>query len=327
MEQLGRSGRDAPESFTLAALPRGASDVGRPRDGRWRAGQRLLPRTPGSSSTSRARARRRRPTASRTRSRCRSSSGMTADGAAARLAEQPLGAASSTSPRSRASLPGSSSTSIPRRGGLSAHRRRDARRSRSRSTASFPNFVGSSLADARRELKRLGLRATVERARPGRARSSRQMPRPGVAAAPGSRSRSWSGTAHERRAAERVAPRCSLARVIPTRGPRTTSRDAAAVASSNGGCVERQPVVRAREAERLREAARAGAQERASSTPRRSRIRSSPASARARAGAPPSRLPPRRRRCSRTSGSRTSDRRTAWPGGPNIDALRDVGPR
>ena len=53
----------------------------------------------------------------------------------------------------------------------------------------LPNFVGSSLADAQREAKRLEVRLRARTA-PGRAGTVlRQVPEPGVAVAPGLRVR------------------------------------------------------------------------------------------------------------------------------------------
>ena len=110
--------------------------------------------------------------------------GMTADDAAARLADQPLGASYVYKPAKAGHPTGIVVDQIPRHGGLSAHD--DVTLVVSKSVDGLvPNFVGSTLADARLELKRLGLHVKRTSA-PGPARTIlRQTPRPGVAAAKG----------------------------------------------------------------------------------------------------------------------------------------------
>ncbi|HET7745229.1 MAG TPA: PBP1A family penicillin-binding protein [Gaiellaceae bacterium] len=110
--------------------------------------------------------------------------GMTADNATARLADQPLGASYVYKPAKAGRPTGIVVDQFPRRGGLSAHD--DVTLVVSKSVDGLvPNFVGSTLGDARLELKRIGLHVRWTSA-PGPARTIlRQTPRPGVAAAKG----------------------------------------------------------------------------------------------------------------------------------------------
>jgi penicillin-binding protein 1A len=106
--------------------------------------------------------------------------GMEADSAAARLAEQPLGANFVYKPAAAGQPTGIVVDQIPRRGGLSAHD--DVTLVVSKAVHGLvPNFVGSSLADAKVELEKLGLRLQTTTA-PGPAGIVlRQSPKPGVA--------------------------------------------------------------------------------------------------------------------------------------------------
>jgi penicillin-binding protein 1A len=114
--------------------------------------------------------------------------GLTAEGAAARLADQPLEAEIVYKPAKPGRRPGLVVDQDPRSGGLSAH---DAVRivvSKAR-FGLLPNFIGSGLADVQEEVKRLKLRARVATG-PGRLGTVvRQTPKPGVAAGPGLRVR------------------------------------------------------------------------------------------------------------------------------------------
>jgi beta-lactam-binding protein with PASTA domain len=110
--------------------------------------------------------------------------GMTADDAAARLADQPLGAAYVYKPAQAGRPTGVVVDQIPRHGGLSAHD--DVTLVVSKSVDGLvPNFVGSTLKDARPELKRLGLHVKRTTGAGSRGVILRQSPRPGVAAAKG----------------------------------------------------------------------------------------------------------------------------------------------
>ncbi|MGH3066097.1 MAG: PBP1A family penicillin-binding protein [Gaiellaceae bacterium] len=112
--------------------------------------------------------------------------GLTAEGATARLADQPLEANIAYSPAKAGTLPGIVVSQNPRAGGLSAHDTVTIWVSKAR-FGLLPNFVGSSLEDVQREVARLKLRARVVAA-PGHAGTVlHQVPRPGVAAAPGLR--------------------------------------------------------------------------------------------------------------------------------------------
>jgi penicillin-binding protein 1A len=110
--------------------------------------------------------------------------GMSADGAVARLAEQPLGAQLVYKPARAGRRPGIVVDQFPRHGGLSAHD--DVTLVVSKALHGLvPNFVGSSLEDASRELKRLELRAHATIAPGPQGTILRQRPQPGVAAAAG----------------------------------------------------------------------------------------------------------------------------------------------
>jgi penicillin-binding protein 1A len=109
--------------------------------------------------------------------------GMTADGAIARLAEQPLGAKVAYAPAKPGTLPGVVMSQDPRDGGLSANDTVTIWIAKARHGV-LPNFVGSSLEDVQRETDRLQLRTNVVTA-PGRGGTIvQQFPRPGVAVAP-----------------------------------------------------------------------------------------------------------------------------------------------
>jgi hypothetical protein len=109
--------------------------------------------------------------------------GMTAEGAAARLADQPLEAEIVYKPAKPGKLPGIVVDQDPRNGGLSAHDSVLVVVSKAR-FGLLPNFVGSSLEDVQREAARLKLRTRVVTA-PGNAGTIlRQNLTPGVAIAP-----------------------------------------------------------------------------------------------------------------------------------------------
>jgi len=112
--------------------------------------------------------------------------GLTAEGATARLADQPLEANIAYAPAKPGRQPGIVVSQDPRAGGLSAHDTVTIWVSKAR-FGLLPNFVGSSLEDVRREVARLKLRARVVTAHGHRRTVLRQTPRPGVAAAPGLR--------------------------------------------------------------------------------------------------------------------------------------------
>jgi membrane peptidoglycan carboxypeptidase len=112
--------------------------------------------------------------------------GLTAEGATARLADQPLGVELVYKPAKPGKLPGIVVNQYPRSGGLSAHDEVKVVVSKAR-FGLLPNFIGSDLVNVQREVERLKLRARVVTA-PGHAGTIlRQTPRPGVAAAPGLR--------------------------------------------------------------------------------------------------------------------------------------------
>jgi beta-lactam-binding protein with PASTA domain len=114
--------------------------------------------------------------------------GMTAEGATERLARQPLETRVVYAPAVAGKVPGLVVGQTPRRGGLSAHDTVTIWISKPKHGV-LPNFIGSSLADVRTEIRRLELRASVTTA-PGHVRTVlRQEPRPGVAVAPGLRVR------------------------------------------------------------------------------------------------------------------------------------------
>jgi beta-lactam-binding protein with PASTA domain len=110
--------------------------------------------------------------------------GMTAEGAVARLADQPLEANIVYRPAKPGKSPGLVVDQHPRAGGLSAHDSVLVVVSKAR-YGLLPNFVGSSLEDVQREVARQKLRAHVVTA-PGHVGTVlRQTPKPGVAIAPG----------------------------------------------------------------------------------------------------------------------------------------------
>jgi hypothetical protein len=112
--------------------------------------------------------------------------GLTADGATARLADQPLEANIAYAPAKPGKVPGLVVSQDPRTGGLSAHDSVTIWVSKAR-FGLLPNFVGSSLEDVQREVARLKLRARVVTAPGHKDTVLRQTPRPGVAVAPGLR--------------------------------------------------------------------------------------------------------------------------------------------
>jgi beta-lactam-binding protein with PASTA domain len=113
---------------------------------------------------------------------------MTEAGAEATLAAQPLAARVVYKPAKPGTLPGLVVDQDPRRGGLSAHDEVTVVVSKARFGV-LPNFVGSSVADAQREAKRLKVRL-IARTAPGREGTVlRQVPGPAVAVAPGMRVR------------------------------------------------------------------------------------------------------------------------------------------
>ncbi len=110
--------------------------------------------------------------------------GMTAESAVARLASQPLGAKLVFKPARTGRRPGVVVDQFPQRGGLSANDQVTLVVSKA-VQGLVPNFVGSSLTDANRELERLDLRANVATVAGPVGVIIRQSPRPGVAAGPG----------------------------------------------------------------------------------------------------------------------------------------------
>jgi penicillin-binding protein 1A len=112
--------------------------------------------------------------------------GMTADGAMARLAEQPLGAKVAYAPAKPGTLPGIVTSQDPRDGGLSANDPVTIWISKARHGV-LPNFVGSTLEDVQSETDRLKLIANVVTAPGHEGTILQQFPRPGVAVAPGLR--------------------------------------------------------------------------------------------------------------------------------------------
>jgi penicillin-binding protein 1A len=114
--------------------------------------------------------------------------GMTAAGAEATLAAQPLGAKLVYRPAKPGALPGLVVDQDPRRGGLSANDDVTVVVSKAQ-YGMLPNFVGSSVADAQREAARLKVKLRAKTA-PGHAGAIiKQVPAPGVAIAPGMRVR------------------------------------------------------------------------------------------------------------------------------------------
>jgi penicillin-binding protein 1A len=110
--------------------------------------------------------------------------GLTAEGAAQRLAAQPLSTNVVYKPAKPGTFPGVVVDQFPRRGGLSAHDDVTVVVAKARYGV-LPNFVGSSLEDAGRVAKRLKLNVKADTA-PGRTGVVlRQSRKPGVAVAPG----------------------------------------------------------------------------------------------------------------------------------------------
>jgi penicillin-binding protein 1A len=114
--------------------------------------------------------------------------GMTKDGAAARLAQQPLDANVVYAPARAGRLPGLVVSQDPRSGGLSAHDAVTLWVSKAEH-GTLPNLVGSSLADVSREAARLKIRLNARTAAGRAGTVLRQAPAPGVAIAPGMRVR------------------------------------------------------------------------------------------------------------------------------------------
>ena len=110
--------------------------------------------------------------------------GMTADEAVAHLGGQPLGADIAYVPAKVGRLPGLVVNQEPRGGGLSANDSVQLWVSKAQH-GQLPNFVGSSVADVNRELRRLRLRVRAVTAPGQRGIVLRQKPRPGVAVKPG----------------------------------------------------------------------------------------------------------------------------------------------
>jgi hypothetical protein len=110
--------------------------------------------------------------------------GLTEPTAVARLAEQPLGAALVYKPAKAGKAPGVVVDQRPRSGGLSANDDVTLIVSKAR-YGLLPNFVGSSLADVTRELRRLKLRYQIETDEGHQGMVLEQRPSGGVAVAPG----------------------------------------------------------------------------------------------------------------------------------------------
>ena len=193
-------------AFDSPALPRRHLAVGRPPRAASGSSTTATAAARGSSRTSPASAPSRRPTASRTRSSVPLVVGMTKAGAEAELAAQPLEANVAYSPAMPGKFPGLVVNQDPRRGGLSANDSVTIFVTTAKHGI-LPNFVGSSLADVQRggEATQAATRRE-NRSRPrgdgrsGRCRSRESRPLRGCG------SGSWSGTAHEARAGEGVAP-------------------------------------------------------------------------------------------------------------------------
>jgi membrane peptidoglycan carboxypeptidase len=109
--------------------------------------------------------------------------GMREDTAVARLAAQPLGAELVYKPAKAGKAPGIVLDQLPKTGGLSANDDVTLVVSKAR-FGLLPNFVGSSLEDVGRELKRLRLRGQVVTAEGDLGTVLRQSPAPGVSIAP-----------------------------------------------------------------------------------------------------------------------------------------------
>jgi penicillin-binding protein 1A len=114
--------------------------------------------------------------------------GLSEHEAVAVLREQPLGAKVAYRPARAGKLPGLVVEQEPKGGGLSAGDEVFLAVSKAR-YGIVPNFVGSSLEGAKRELRRLGLEPRVVLTPGAPGTILRQAPRPGVAAAPGMRIR------------------------------------------------------------------------------------------------------------------------------------------
>jgi penicillin-binding protein 1A len=110
--------------------------------------------------------------------------GMREASAVATLAAQPLGAKLVYKPAHAGRTPGTVLDQMPRSGGLSANDEVTLVVSKAR-YGLLPNFVGSSLADVLRELKRLKMRARVSTADGDPGVVLRQTPPAGVSVAPG----------------------------------------------------------------------------------------------------------------------------------------------
>jgi membrane peptidoglycan carboxypeptidase len=110
--------------------------------------------------------------------------GMSADEAVAQLAAQPLDADIAYVPAKIGQAPGLVVNQDPRRGGLSANDSVQLWVSKAQH-GQLPNFIGSSVADVNRELRRLKLRVQAVGARGPSGTILRQRPRAGVAVKPG----------------------------------------------------------------------------------------------------------------------------------------------
>ena len=110
--------------------------------------------------------------------------GMSADEAVAQLGAQPLGSEIAYVPAKPGKTPGLVVNQEPRRGGLSANDSVQLWVSKAQ-YGQLPNFVGSSVEDVNRELRRLKLRAQAATAKGPVGTILRQRPRPGIAVKPG----------------------------------------------------------------------------------------------------------------------------------------------
>jgi len=110
--------------------------------------------------------------------------GMSADEAVAQLGAQPLGADVAYVPAKIGQPPGVVVNQDPRRGGLSANDSVQLWVSKAQH-GQLPNFLGSSVADVNRELKRLRLRVKAVSGRGPAGTILRQRPQAGVAVKPG----------------------------------------------------------------------------------------------------------------------------------------------
>ena len=312
VREAGRGGR-RPASFDCGAVPRLRPPTGSSeRGGEWRARQRLLPGGERSSSTSPGTPRRPRPTASRTRSPVPLVVGMTADEAVAQLGGQPLGADIAYVPAKVGRLPGLVVNQEPRGGGLSANDTVQLWVSKAQH-GQLPNFVGSSVADVNRELRRLQALRVQAVTAPGPQRH-----RPPPAPRAGRRGQAGAdGPARGRGRLRNLDPPSDVApgQVAGPRDADTRRGDdldgSAARIVRNGGRSSGSPSCATGDARAPASGGR-GREQRGltSSRPRRARIRSMPCGRLERAqedGRADALL--RRRRRWRTSGSRTSGRR------------------